>query len=49
MKVFENTEVIKADLDRRDFTKHGQHMNAKGEELLAKKNSGNHKTCIKGM
>ena len=49
MKVFENTEVIKVDLDRRGFTKHGQHMNAKGEELLAKKNSGNHKTCIKGM
>jgi hypothetical protein len=49
MKVFENTEVILVELDRRDFTKHGQHMNAKGKELLAKKNSGNHKTCIKVM
>ena len=29
MKVFENTEVIKVDLDRRGFTKHGQHINAK--------------------
>jgi len=37
MKVFENTEVIKVELDRRDFTKHGQHMNAKGKELLAKR------------
>jgi len=37
MKVFENTKVIKVDLDRRGFTKHGQHMNAKGKELLAKK------------
>ena len=37
MKVFENTEVIKVDLDRRGFTKHGQHMNAKGKELLAKR------------
>ena len=31
MKVFENTEVIKVDLDRRGFTKHGQHVNAKGK------------------
>jgi len=37
MKVFENTEVIKVDLDRRGFTKHGQHMNAKGKELLAER------------
>jgi len=37
MKVFENTEVIKANLDRRGFTKHGQHMNAKGKELMAKR------------
>ena len=37
MKVFENTEVIKVDLDRRDFTKHGQHMNAKGKDLMAKR------------
>jgi hypothetical protein len=37
MKVCENTEVIKVDLDRRGFTKHGQHMNAKGKELTAKR------------
>jgi hypothetical protein len=37
MKVFENTEVIKIDLDRRGFTKHGQHMNAKGKEVMAKR------------
>jgi len=37
MKVFENTEVIKANLDRRGFTKHGQHMTAKGKELMAKR------------
>ena len=37
MKVFENTEVIEVDLDRRGFTRHGQHMNAKGKELMAKK------------
>jgi hypothetical protein len=32
MKVFENTEVIKVGLNRRGFTKHGQHMNAKGKK-----------------
>jgi len=37
MKVFENMEVIKIDLDRRGFTRHGQHMNAKGKELLEKR------------
>jgi hypothetical protein len=37
MKVFKITEVIKVDLDRRGFTKHGQHMNANGTELMAKR------------
>jgi hypothetical protein len=37
MKVFENTEIIKVDLDRRGFTRYGQHMNAKGKELMAKR------------
>ena len=37
MKVFENTEVIKIDLDRRGFTKLDRHMNAKGKELMAKR------------
>ena len=37
IKVFENAEVINANLDRRGFTKHGQHMNAKGKELMAKR------------
>jgi len=37
MRVFENAEVIKVDLDSRGFTKHGQHMNAKGKALMAKR------------
>jgi len=37
MKVFENTEVMKVGLDRRGFTKLGQHTNAKGKKLLAKR------------
>ena len=37
MKFHENAEVLKVNLDRRDFTKHGQHMNAMGKELMAKK------------
>ena len=36
-KVFENTEVIKVDLEKRGFTKHGQHINAKGKEFMAKR------------
>jgi len=36
MKVFKNIQVIKANLDRRGFTKHSQHMNAKVKELMAK-------------
>jgi hypothetical protein len=37
MKVHENAEVMKVNLDRRGFTKHGQHMNAMGKELMAKR------------
>ena len=37
MKFFENTEVIKANLDRRGFIKYGQRMNAKGKEWMAKR------------
>jgi lysophospholipase L1-like esterase len=37
MNLSENTELIKIDLDRRGFTKHDQHMNAKGKELMAKR------------
>jgi hypothetical protein len=37
MKVHENAEVMKVNLDRRGFTKHGQHMNAIEKELKAKK------------
>jgi len=37
MKVFENTDIIKVNLDRRGFIKHGQHMNAKGKEWMAKR------------
>jgi len=36
MKAFENTEVIEVDLDRRGFTRHGQHINAKGKKLWQK-------------
>jgi hypothetical protein len=35
MKALDNTEVVKVDLDGKFFTKHGQHMNAKGKELMA--------------
>jgi len=46
MEAFENTEVIEVDLDRRGFTRHGQHINAKGKKFMAK-NIGSHKTYIK--
>jgi hypothetical protein len=36
-KVHENTEVIKVNLDRGAFTKHGQHMNSTVKELMAKR------------
>ena len=36
MKVFENMEVIKVDLDRRGFTRHAEHMNTKGKNLWQK-------------
>jgi hypothetical protein len=37
MKVFENTEIIKVDLDTKGFTKHGQHTNAMAKELMARR------------
>jgi hypothetical protein len=37
MKAHENVEVMKVNVDRRAFTKHGQHMNATGKEEMAKK------------
>ena len=37
MKAHGNAEVVKVNLDRRAFTKHGQHMNARGKELMAKR------------
>jgi hypothetical protein len=49
MNVLENTEVIKVDVSRRGFTRHGQHMNAKGKRIDGEKNSGGHKAYIKGM
>jgi len=48
IKVHENADVMKVNLDRKGFTKHGQHMNKMGKELM-EKNSGDHKTYIKGM
>jgi hypothetical protein len=47
MKVLENTEVIKANLDTRGFTKHGQHVNAKRKELMAKRITAAVKHTIK--
>ena len=37
IRKFLKVQVIKVDLDRRGFTKHCQHMNAKGKELMAKR------------
>jgi hypothetical protein len=47
MKVFENTELINFDLDRSGFTKHGQHMNAKGKELVASRIAADIKHTLK--
>ena len=35
MEALDNTVVVNVDLDRSFFTKHGQHMNAKGKEVMA--------------
>ena len=37
MKVHENAEVVKVNLQRRAFTKHGVYMNAMGKEIMAKR------------
>jgi hypothetical protein len=37
MKVHENVEVLNVNVDRDGFTTHGQHMNLRGKELMAKK------------
>ena len=37
MKAQGNVEVMKVNVDRRAFTKHGQHMNVTGKEMMAKK------------
>jgi len=37
VKVHENAGVVKVNLDRRAFTKHSQHMNAMGKELMVKR------------
>jgi hypothetical protein len=37
MKVHKNAEIMKVNLDSRGFTKYGQHMNAMGKELMAKR------------
>ena len=49
MKVHENAEVMKVILDKRAFTKHGQHMKAMGKTTDGKKNSRGHTTYIKGV
>jgi hypothetical protein len=35
-QVNENAEVIKVNSERRYYTRHGQHMNVTGKELVAK-------------
>jgi len=37
IKVHKNAKVLKVSLDRKAFTKHGQHMNEMGKEMIAKK------------
>jgi hypothetical protein len=37
VKAFEHTTLIKLDLNRELFTKHGLHMNNKGKELVTRK------------
>ena len=37
MKAHVNVEIVKVNLNRGAFTKHGQHMNAMGKELMAKR------------
>jgi len=37
MKAHVNVEIVKANLNRGAFTKHGQHMNAMGKGLMAKR------------
>jgi hypothetical protein len=37
MKVHENAEVLQVNLYRSGFTKHGQHMNTIGKELMVKR------------
>jgi hypothetical protein len=37
MKAHANVEVMKVNVDRGAFTEHGQHMNATGKEVMAKK------------
>ena len=36
MKIYGNAEVIKVNLERRYYTRHGLHMNVTGKELMAK-------------
>jgi hypothetical protein len=36
MKIYENAEVIKVNAERKYYTRHGQHMNVTGKELMAK-------------
>jgi len=37
MKIYTNVKMLETDLDRKYFTKHGQHLNLSGKELIPMK------------
>jgi len=34
MKIYNNVSMLETDLDRKDFTRHGQHLIFSGKELI---------------
>jgi len=46
LKAFDNTCVLEVDTNRDLFTIHGLHMNPKGKENMAKKNSDGNSGCV---
>jgi len=37
MKIYNNVHMLETDLDRKYFTRHGQHLNLSGKELISMK------------
>ena len=37
MKIYSNVKMLEIDTDRKYFTKHGQHLNLSGKELISMK------------